>query len=259
LADLLVARLVGLSIIKRGDERVPSFTMLGSAWRSMFTLHGFSASNYYNVVKLALLEKGLPFREALVWPGAGKQYRPEYLDQSPLGKVPCLETDDGFITESRCIVDYLERAFPEPPLYPTGTFHRAKMMELTQFIDLYIELPARRLLRNLFSGKPPPEAVASEVRQALENGVRALRKLARFETFLLGDRFTAADIAGAMHFPAVQRVTQAVLDCDPLDEIPGLSQYVQRMDERPTIKQVREDRDKIFPDFIDYIRSRFAR
>ena len=106
---------------------------------------------------------------------------------------------------------------------------------------------------------PPPEQVATEVRQALENGVRALRKLARFETFLSCDRFTAADIAGAMHFPAAQRVTQAVLDSDPLSEIPGLSQYVQRMDERPSIKHVREDQDKNFPDFIAYIRNRFAR
>jgi glutathione S-transferase len=225
----------------------------------MLTLHGFSASNYYNVAKLALLEKGLPFREVLVWPGAGKDYQPEYLDKSPLGKVPCLETDEGFITESRCIVDYLERTFPQPPLYPTGAFQRAKMLELTQYIDLYLELPVRRLLRNLFSGKPPPEMVATEVRQALDNGVRALRGLARFETFLLGDRFTAADIAGAMHFPAVRRVTQTVLDCDPLGEIPGLSQYIERMDERPTVKQVREDRDKIFPDFIAYMRKRFAR
>jgi len=225
----------------------------------MLTLHGFSASNYYNVAKLALLEKGLLFREALVWPGAGKDYQPEYLDKSPLGKIPCLETDEGFITESRCVVDYLERAFPQPPLYPTGAFQRAKVLELTQYIDLYLELPARRLLRNLFSGKPPPEMVATEVRQALDNGVRALRGLARFETFLLGDRFTAADIAGAMHFPAVRRVTQAVLDYDPLGEIPGLSQYIARMDERPTVKQVREDRDKIFPEFIAYMRSRFAR
>lgn len=224
----------------------------------MLTLHGFSASNYYNVAKLALLEKRVPFRESLVWTGAGKDYRPDYLEMSPLGKVPCLETDEGVITESRCIVDYLERAFPKPALYPTDTFQRAKMLELTQYIDLYLELPARRLLRNLFGGKPPPPAVATEVRQAVESGARALRKLASFDTFLLGDRFTAADIAGAMHFPAVRRVTQAVLDCDPLGEVAGLSQYVERMDERPTIKQVREDRDRIFPDFIAYIQKRFG-
>jgi len=224
----------------------------------MLILHGFSSSNYYNVAKLALLEKGVAFRESLVWTGAGKDYRPEYLEQSPLGKVPCLETDEGFITESRCIVDYLERAFPEPPLYPTGAFAQAKMLELTQYIDLYLELPARRLLRNFFSGKPPPDSVATEVRHMVENGARALRVLARFDGFLFGDRFTAADIAGAMHFPAVRRLTQTALGCDPLGDVPGLPEYVERMDLRPTVVRVREDRDKNFPEFMEHIRKRLA-
>ena len=71
----------------------------------MLRLHGFSSSNYYNVVKLALLEKGAEFEEVVVYTGAGPDYRPEYLDRSPLGKVPCLETEHGFLTESRCIIE----------------------------------------------------------------------------------------------------------------------------------------------------------
>src|SRR5687768_12132413 len=123
----------------------------------MLRLHGFSSSNYYNVVKLAMLEKGVPFEEVTVYTGAGPNYRPDYLDASPLGKVPCLETDAGFLTESRCIVDYIERTQAGPPLYPTEPFARAKMLELTQMIDLYLELPARRLIGNMFAQKPPPE------------------------------------------------------------------------------------------------------
>ena len=33
----------------------------------MFKLCGFALSNYYNKVKLALMEKGVPFEEELVW------------------------------------------------------------------------------------------------------------------------------------------------------------------------------------------------
>ena len=39
----------------------------------MLTLCGFSASNYYNKVKLALLEKNLPFEEEIVWLGEADQ------------------------------------------------------------------------------------------------------------------------------------------------------------------------------------------
>ena len=35
----------------------------------MLTLCGFAASNYYNKVKFALLEKGVPFQEELAWVG----------------------------------------------------------------------------------------------------------------------------------------------------------------------------------------------
>ena len=58
----------------------------------MLKLHGFPSSNYYNVAKLALLEKGIEFEEILCFVGAGEEYNPEYLDKSPMGKVPALET-----------------------------------------------------------------------------------------------------------------------------------------------------------------------
>lgn len=224
----------------------------------MLTLHGFSSSNYYNVAKLALLEKGVPFRESLVWTGAGKDYRPDYLEQSPLGKVPCLETPDGFITESRCIVHYLELSYPETSLYPGGAFAQSKMLELTQYIDLYLELPARRVLRNLFTRKPPPESVANEVRTTIENGARALRSRARFAPFLFGDRFTAADLAGAMHFPVVRLLTKTVLDCDPLADVPGLAEYSERMEQRPHVQRIRKDRDENFPDFVAHLTKRLG-
>jgi hypothetical protein len=39
----------------------------------MLTLHGFSSSNHYNIIKLTLLEKGVPFKESVVYSGAGER------------------------------------------------------------------------------------------------------------------------------------------------------------------------------------------
>ncbi|MFM7483340.1 MAG: glutathione S-transferase N-terminal domain-containing protein, partial [Burkholderiaceae bacterium] len=55
----------------------------------MIVLCGFAASNYYNKVKLALLEKAIPFEEKLQW----VDQSPELLSKSPLGKVPYFEID----------------------------------------------------------------------------------------------------------------------------------------------------------------------
>jgi glutathione S-transferase len=224
----------------------------------MLKLHGFSASNYYNVAKLALLEKGVPFEEVVVYTGAGPKYRPDYLEQSPLGKVPCLQTDEGFLTESRCIVDYLERTFPSPALYPDGAFASAKLLELTQVIDLYLELAARRVLPNLFRRSKPPEIIANDVNDVLKKGAAAVQKLAKFDAFLLGDRFTAADIAGVLHFPVVRMISKSVLGTDPLGDIPGLGEYVTRLEARPTVQRIRADQNANGGDFIRHIQSQYG-
>jgi glutathione S-transferase len=224
----------------------------------MLRLHGFSASNYYNVAKLALLEKGVPFEEVTVYTGAGPKYRPDYLEHSLLGKVPCLETENGFLSESRCIVDYVERALPGPALYPSDPFAQAKMLELTQIIDLYCELPARRLLPNLFAKKPAPERLANEVLAELQKAAHALQKLARFDSFLLGEQFTAADIALVIHFPTVRRITKEVLNSDPLSEIPGLPAYLARLKDRPTVQRVRADQAANYPEFVAHLNALYG-
>ncbi len=72
----------------------------------MFKLYGFAVSNYYNMVKLALLEKGLPFEEVTFYPAQ----TPESLAISPRGKVPVLGVDAGYINETAIILEYLEQS-----------------------------------------------------------------------------------------------------------------------------------------------------
>ena len=113
----------------------------------MYRLYGFSLSNYYNLVKLTLLEKGLPFEEVPVFPPP----KPEFLQKSPLGKIPCLEIEAGrYLSESQVILDYLEDTHPEPALYPEDPYARAKVRELMRVMELYLELPARRLYAQAF-------------------------------------------------------------------------------------------------------------
>jgi len=224
----------------------------------MLRLHGFSASNYYNIAKLALLEKGVPFEEVVVYTGAGPHYRPDFLELSPLGKVPCLETELGFLTESRCIVDYIERTTEGPALYPSSAFAQAKLLELTQIIDLYLELPARRLLINLFSRKPPPERIADEVLEQVTRGVNAVRELAKFDGFLLGDQFSAADIAGVIHFPVIRQILKRVLGKDPLAALTGLDDYLARHELRPTVQRVRADLVANYPVFMQHLQTSYG-
>ena len=79
----------------------------------MLTLCGFPISNYYNKVKLALLEKDMPFEEEVVTLPISSEAA---LAASPLGKVPFLRTPQGDLCESQAIMEYIEAACPQPPL-----------------------------------------------------------------------------------------------------------------------------------------------
>ncbi|MGP0012602.1 glutathione S-transferase family protein, partial [Pseudomonas sp.] len=105
----------------------------------MLKLYGFAVSNYYNMVKLALLEKDLPFEEVPFYAGQ----TPEALAISPRGKVPVLGVPQGFINETAVILPYIDDTQPGPKLLPADPFQRARVLALAKEIELYIELPAR--------------------------------------------------------------------------------------------------------------------
>ncbi len=201
----------------------------------MLTLCGFSASNYYNKVKLALLEKGLPFTEQLTWVGETDR------NASPLGKVPYLQTSQGTLCESAVMADYIETAYPEPPLLPADPFAAAKVRELITFMELHLELVARNLYPQAFFGGSVSESAREKVGAQLEKNIAAFGQLAKFSPYLAGDSFTMADCAAIVHLPLVASATKIVYGRDYLADLP-VRNYLARMGERPHVQRVNADR-----------------
>jgi glutathione S-transferase len=201
----------------------------------MLTLCGFSASNYYNKVKLALLEKGLPFDEELAWVGETD------LTASPLGKVPYLKTDEGTLCESTVMLEYIEAKYPQPALLPADPFAAAKVRELLRYLELHLELVARNLYPEAFFGGKVSDAAKEKTGQQLEKNIAAFAKLARFSPFIAGDSFTLADCAAVVHLPLVSGATKIVYGRDYLAELP-VRDYLKKLGERPSVVKVNADR-----------------
>ena len=201
----------------------------------MLTLCGFSASNYYNKVKLALLEKGVPFQEQLAWVGQTD------LTASPLGKVPYLLTPEGPLCESAVIADYIEVAYPTPALVPAQAFAAAKVRELITFMELHLELVARNLYPQAFFGGTVSEAAREKVGIQLEKNIAAFAKLASFAPYVAGDSFSMADCAAIVHLPLISSATKAIYGRDYLAELP-VRDYLARMAERPHVQRINADR-----------------
>jgi glutathione S-transferase len=206
----------------------------------MIELCGFPLSNYYNKVKLVLLEKGVGFTEVRVPTGSADE---AVLGASPLGKVPFIRTPQGPLCESQVIVDWLEAAYPQPALVPAEPFAAAKVRELATFIDLHLELVARELYGQAFFGGTVSEATQQRVRKTLTKHIAGFKRLARFSPYVAGDTFTLADCSAWVSLPLVAMATKSVLGEDLL-AAQGVDWkgYVKLVGERPSAQKVTADR-----------------
>jgi glutathione S-transferase len=206
----------------------------------MLKLCGFHLSNYHNKVRIALLEKGVPFVED---PACAPSQKEDFLARSPIGKVPFLELDDGRrLAESEVISEYLEEAYPQKPLLPKDAFERAKVRELITFMELHLELVARRLYGQVFFKRDISEEVKQSAQKDLVKGIRAFKALARFDPYIAGRELTLADCAAFVHLPLVSLATKHAFGRDFLEEIPQVKPYLKMLGERPAFSKVNQDR-----------------
>ena len=203
----------------------------------MIKLVGFAVSNYYNKVKLALIEKGVPFTEELNWADKDEAT----LACSPLGKVPFIVTEQGPLCESQVIVDYLEQAYPAHPLVPADPYQAAKIRELSTFIELHLELVARRLFKEAFFGGKVSDQTKAEVREELDRAIPAFARLAKFAPYVGGDTFTIADCSALVCLPLVSQATKAIYGEDLLAGLP-VRDYLKAMGTRESMVRVNADR-----------------
>lgn len=206
----------------------------------MITLCGFSLSNYYNKVKLSLLEKGVPFNEEHVPSGLRDE---AVLASSPLAKIPFIRTEHGSLCESQAILEYLEACHPNPPLLPADPWAAAKVRELAVFVDLHLELVARELYPQAFFGGEVSEATQARVRKLLDKNIAGFKRLARFSPYVAGDSFTLADCSAYVHLPLVGLATKIVYGVDLLTSA-GVDwkAYVKLIAPRPSAQRVDADR-----------------
>jgi glutathione S-transferase len=208
---------------------------------TMLVLCGFPISNYYNKVKMALLEKGLPFTEEVVMT---KSTDEAVLSASPLAKIPFIRTAQGGICESQAILDYLENIAPTPALMPADAYAKAKVHELITYIDWHIEITARQLYgQAFFGGAAVSDSSKARIREQLEKQIQGFKRLAKFAPFVAGDMFTQADCAAFASLPIVGRATVAVYGEDLL--LAGgvdYKAYIKMIGERPAAIKVLADR-----------------
>ncbi|MBV1881193.1 MAG: glutathione S-transferase family protein [Pseudomonadales bacterium] len=200
----------------------------------MLKLHGYAVSNYYNMVKHALFVKGIEYEAVTALPDQG----PEMLAKSPMGKVPFIETEQGILTETNIILEYLDEVYPDTPLYPSDPFEKAKVKEVLKTVELYIEAPAHTLVPELMGREKVAEETKKTADAMLSRGIAAFQHHASFSPYACGENLTAADILIYYSIKLAKAAGKVVLKRDIVTEVEGLAELMSLIDATDVAQQV---------------------
>lgn len=155
-----------------------------------------SGSPYAWRALLALEIKKVPYTSRLLEFSKGQHKTPEYLALNPRGKVPALKNGKVVLAESLAILAYLDREFPQPPLFGR-TAEQAGLIWKSIFESMnYLEPVANRVIAPLFFNEAAEKA--DDIRAAAKDVHAELagmeRRLAA-QDWLATDGLSAADIA----------------------------------------------------------------
>ena len=107
--------------------------------------------------------------------------------------------------------------------------------------ELYLELPARRLLPAVLGNATIDEATLEEIRATLNRGTQSLIQLAQFTPFVAGNELTLADIYLRYALSIPKMVGPSHLQWDVMEAVPGLAAWDAMMAESDIAKSIDAD------------------
>ncbi len=204
-------------------------------------LYWGSGSPFAGRVMLTLEVKGLAYESKLLEFSKGENKTPAYLQLNPRGKVPTLKDGDFVIYESLAIMTYLDRKYPDPPLFGKTAEETGLIWRALAECESYILPAGDKVVRPIFFGKGLDKV--EEIQQAAETLRHELKTIDNRLTgspWLVGDKLSAADIGV---FPWVQLLLRATskeaaqplnLGLLPLAQtFPNVAQWVERIEALP--------------------------
>jgi glutathione S-transferase len=182
------------------------------------------------IVRWMLEEVGRPYRTELLDYGTTIK-SPEYLAINPMGKVPALRHGDAVVTEGAAICCYLADAFPDAGLAPApGDRLRGPYYRWMFFAAGPLEAAATN---KAFGFEVPAERKAMAGYGSLADVMSVLEAALSRSAYLVGDRFTTADLYIGSH-------VGWGMSFGTIEKRPAFERYVERISARPAAIRARE-------------------
>lgn len=197
----------------------------------MLTVISATPSPYARKVRIALIEKGIPFDLVTDVPWNDDTVVGRF---NPLEKLPILVTDDDCpIYDSSLILDYIEMTWPQPPLLPS----EPKLRFAAKTIEVLQNGICDSVVLTFFERARPAPAQSAEwlarQRRKIERGVAELERLLGDNAFYVAGRFTLADIAAGS---ALGYISLRLADFDWRPRHPALARWFDKISERESFR-----------------------
>ncbi len=193
-------------------------------------------------VLVALEEKHLPCELTVLDLSRGEHQTPEFLRNSLTGRVPALEHDGFWLTESQVIVEYLEEAFAAPSypaVLPSEPRQRARARQILAWLrsDLY-QLRADRSTETMFYERATTP-LSARGRADADKLVRIASQLLEHDGPHVFDSFSVVDADLAF------MLARLTLNGDAVPE--RLARYVEATWQRPSVRAYVEQKRPASP------------
>ena len=192
---------------------------------AVLTLYTYFRSSAAYRVRIAANLKGIRYRPQFVHLLKGEQHLLAYRMLNPQGLVPVL-VDETALTQSLAIIEYLEEAYPEPPLLPKALKDRAYVRALAAIIACDIH-PLNNLrvicyLKEILN--QDEKARLAWIQHWIQEGLEAFEEhLDRIQgRFCFGDRPTLADVCLV---PQIYNARRFGCDLDNFPRIQAIDQH----------------------------------
>ena len=208
-------------------------------------LYWGSGSPFAWRVMLTLEVKGLAYESKLLEFSKGENKTPAYLQLNPRGKVPTLKDGDFVLYESLAIMSYLDRKYPNPPLFGRTAEETGLIWRALAECESYMVGVGNKVVRPIFFGKGLDNVEEiQEAARTLRHELKLIDERLAGHQWLVGENLSAADIGV---FPLIQLLLRAAskeaarplnLGLLPLAQtFPNLAGWVQRIEALPNYQR----------------------
>ncbi len=205
-------------------------------------LYDHPLSPYAQKVKIAMREKQIEFTAPMPADLGSGRNAAAFAQANPRAEVPTLIDGGAAIWDSTVILEYIEDAYPRPPLRPANPLARAKVRMIEDAMDTHFEAITWALSEITNFGR----AQGAEAKRLIERGAAEIRAWHRWLGAQLGDaQWFNGDAFGWGDLAVVPFLNGAAgFGHSPAADSP-LGRWFARANARPSVATTRKEAEAV--------------